>query len=266
MSIHKTAIVDPGAKIDPSCEIGPYAVIGPEVVMGPRCIVGAHSVVEHVRMGSDNRLHPGCYVGTAPQDLKYAGEKTRLVMGDKNIVRECVTLNRGTAATGETRIGSGCLFMAFSHVAHDCRLGSGVIMANVGTLAGHIEIGDYSVIGGLVAIHQFVRIGKCCMLGGGAKVAKDMLSFCNVQGDRATIRGLNMLGMRRLKLSRDKVKALKEAYRLLFLADIPWDKAVSRIKAIDTPEVKEWVAMIETSKRGVAKPINRTPVQEEVAL
>ncbi len=264
MSTHKTAIVDPGAKIDPTCEIGPYTVIGPDVVMGPRCIVGAHCVLEYVHMGADNRLHSGCYVGTAPQDLKYAGEKTLLTMGDKNTVRECVTMNRGTNATGKTIVGSGCLFMAFSHVAHDCRLGDNVILANAGTLAGHVEIGNYSVIGGLAAIHQFVRIGSYCMLGGGAMVAIDTLPFTNCQGDRATIRGLNLIGMRRAGLSRDTVKSVKEAYRILFLADLPWDEAVSRIKAIDTPQVQEWVRFIETSKRGLMKPA-KTVIAEGVA-
>jgi UDP-N-acetylglucosamine acyltransferase len=265
MSTHQTAIVDPGAQIDPTCEIGPYAVIGPDVIMGPRCTVGAHSVLEYVHMGADNRMHPGCYVGTAPQDLKYAGEKTLLKMGDKNTVRECVTINRGTTASGETIIGSGCLFMAFSHVAHDCRLGDGVVIANAGTLAGHVEIGSCSVIGGLVAIHQFVRIGSYCMLGGGAMVAQDVLPFTNAQGDRANIRGLNLVGMRRAGLSREAVKSVKEAYKVLFLADHPWDEAVSRIKAIDTPQVKEWVRFIDISKRGLMKPAKLSAVEEGVA-
>jgi len=157
-NIHPTAIIDPSAKIDPTAQIGPYAIIGEGVTIGAGCSIGAHAVVEHVVMGKENRLFSGCYVGVAPQDLKYAGEKTRLVMGDKNTVRECVTLNRGTAAHGETKIGSNCLFMAYSHVAHDCHIGDGVILVYSVAVAGHVTIGDYTVVGGLAAIHQFLTI------------------------------------------------------------------------------------------------------------
>ncbi len=266
-NIHPTAVVDPSARIDPTAVIGPYAVIGPETVVGPRCVVGAHAVVEYARMGADNRIMPGAFVGTPPQDLKYAGEQTRLVMGERNTVRECVTLNRGTAAHGETRIGSGCLFMAYSHVAHDCAIGDGVILVNSVGIAGHVEIGDYSVVGGLVGIHQYVRIGKYCMLGGGSMVGKDLPPFCTCQGDRASLRGLNLLGMRRAGLSRETIAAVKEAYRILFLSGLRLEEAVAQLKASGPcPEVLEMLEFMARSKRGVMRPASGVAEEEEVSL
>lgn len=262
-NIHPTAVVHPTAKIDPSVIIGPHAVIGEDVVIGPGTTIGAHAVVEFTTLGRNNKLFPGCYVGTAPQDLKYAGERTRLTMGDNNTVRECVTLNRGTSATGETIIGSGCLFMAFSHVAHDCRVGNGVIMANGAPLAGHVTVGDYTVIGGLVAIHQFTRIGRYCMLGGGAMVGQDIPPFCNAQGDRATLRGLNLLGMRRAGLHRDTVSAIKGAYKTLFLSGLRLEEALAQLKSSAVPEVLEMVRFFEESKRGVTRPAVGSREEEE---
>lgn len=266
-NIHPTAVIDPTAKLDPSVVIGPYAVIGEDVVMGPGCTVGAHAVVEFTHMGRENRLFPGCHVGGAPQDLKYAGERTLLVMGDKNTVRECATLNRGTAAHGETRIGSHCLFMAYSHVAHDCVLGNGVILVNSVALAGHVEVGDYAVLGGLAAVHQFVRIGKYTMAGGGSMIGKDVPPFCTSQGDRATLRGLNLLGMRRAGMGREAVQAVKNAYKTLFLSGLRLEEAIAQIKASHPgQEVAEFIEFIERSKRGVMRPAAGVTEEEEVAL
>lgn len=266
-NIHPTAIVHPAAKLDPSVEVGPFVVIGEDVVMGPKCSVGAGAHVEFTHMGAENRLLPGCYVGGPPQDLKYAGERTRLVMGDKNIVREAVTLNRGTNATGETRIGSGCLFMAYSHVAHDCRIGDGVIIVNAVAIAGHVEIGDYSVVGGIVGIHQFVRIGKYCMVSGGSMVGKDLPSFCVAQGDRAKLRGLNMIGMRRAGLSREAMAAVKDAYKALFSSGQPIEATLAQLKAgSPTAEVFEMVQFFERSQRGVMRPATGAAAEEEVTL
>lgn len=266
-NIHPSAVVDTTAEIDPAAVVGPFAVVGPKTVLGPGCVVGAHGVVEYAVLGRDNRIHPNAFVGTPPQDLKYAGEETLLVMGDNNIVREGATLNRGTAASGKTVIGSNCLFMTNTHVAHDCRLGSGVIMANLATLAGHVEVGDFSVFGGFVGVHQFVRIGRYCMMGAGSKVGKDMPSFCMCQGDRATLRGLNLIGMRRAGLHRDVVSAVKEAYRTLFLSGLRVEEAAAKLKTgSPPPEVLEMVAQVETSKRGVTRPPTGAPVEEEVTL
>ena len=218
-------------------------------------------------MGKNNRLHPGCFVGTPPQDLKYAGERTRLEMGDSNTVRECVTLNRGTGAGGRTRIGSGCLFMAYSHVAHDCVIGNGVIVVNSVGVAGHVEIGDFSVIGGLAGIHQFVRVGRYCMIGGGSMIGKDIPSFCTCQGDRAKLRGLNLLGMRRAGLGREAVAAVKEAYKTLFLSGMSLEDAVTRLKEGNPgPEVSDMLSFIEGSRRGVTRPAVGAEAEEEVTI
>ncbi|MBI3300052.1 MAG: acyl-ACP--UDP-N-acetylglucosamine O-acyltransferase [Elusimicrobia bacterium] len=265
--IHPTAVIDPGASLAAGVKVGPYAVIGEDVVIGEGTSIGAHAHVEFTHMGKENRLLPGCFVGGPPQDLKYAGERTRLVMGERNTVRECVTLNRGTNASGETRIGSNCLFMAYSHVAHDCRIGDGVIVVNSVGIAGHVEIGDYTVVGGIVGVHQFVRIGKYCMVGGGSMVGKDLPSFCVCQGDRATLRGLNMVGMRRAGLSRDAQTAVKAAYKAIFLSGTPLEAALAELKAAGpTAEVFEMIEFIERSQRGTLRPATGALAEEEVTL
>jgi UDP-N-acetylglucosamine acyltransferase len=269
MAIHPTAVVHESAKVDPSAEVGPYAIVGPEAVIGPRTKVGAHAVVEHATLGADNILHPGSFVGTPPQDLKYAGEKTRLVMGDKNVVREAVTLNRGTAQGGGlTKIGSGCLFMACSHVAHDCQLGDGVIVVNAVLLAGHVHVGDGAVLGGSAAVHQFSRIGRLAMLGGGSMNGQDVLPFATTQGDRACLRGLNLLGLRRAGVPRESVSALKEAYRTLFFSGLTQADALAKLKREGpTKEVLEWIAFIEAAgKRGIMRPAAGATELEEAAL
>ena len=269
-NIHPTAVIHPSAKIDPTAKIGPHAIIGENTTIGAGTVVGPHAVVEHATVGKNNRLHAGCFVGTAPQDLKYAGEPTRLVMGDNNSIRECVTLNRGTTATGETVIGSNCLFMAYSHAAHDCRVGNGVVVANSVALAGHVEVGDFTVIGGLVGIHQFTHIGRYCMLSGGSMVGKDVLSFCNCQGDRAGLRGLNLVGMRRAGLARQTVSAVKEAYQTLFMSGLRLPEAIAKLKATAAPpEVLEMVGFVERalgSKRGVMLPTRKAPAEDEVSV
>jgi UDP-N-acetylglucosamine acyltransferase len=265
MSIHPTAIIDPSATIDPSVEIGPYAVIGPHSMIGAGCSIGAHAVIDRTHMGRNNRIFPGAYVGGAPQDLKFAGEETLLVMGDSNTVRECVTLNRGTQATQKTVIGSECLFMAYSHVAHDCVIGNHVIFANSATLAGHIEVGDYTVFGGLTAVHQHSRIGRLCMIGGGAMIPKDVPPFCIAQGDRATLKGLNLFGLRRAKFSHETVRKIKEAYRIVFMSGLSLEEALSRIEGSNpAPEVTEMAFFIRSSKRGVTRPASKAVQEEEV--
>jgi UDP-N-acetylglucosamine acyltransferase len=269
MAIHPTAVVDKTAQIDPSAEIGPYAVVGPETVIGARTKIGAHVVVEHATLGCDNVLHPGCYVGTPPQDLKYAGEKTRLIMGDKNVVRECVTMNRGTAqGGGVTRVGSGGLFMACCHVAHDCQVGNGVIIVNAVLLAGHIHIGDGAVLGGACAIHQYVNVGRFAMIGGGSMVGHDILPFATAQGDRATLRGLNVLGMRRGGFSREAMGSVKAAYKALFLQGGRLEDNVAKLKTENpVKEVAEWIAFIEAAgKRGVMRPAVGATEAEEASV
>lgn len=269
MAIHPTAVVDKSAVVDPTAEIGPYAVIGPKTTIGARTKVGAHVVIEYATVGADNVFHPGCYVGTPPQDLKYAGEETRLVMGDKNVVRECVTINRGTAqGGGVTSIGSNCLFMACSHVAHDCKVGNGVIIVNAVLLAGHVHIGDMAVLGGACAIHQYNRIGRLAMLGGGSMNGQDVLPFTNTQGDRAVLRGINMLGLKRAGVPPESRTALKNAYKVLFLSGLTQVEALAQLKAGDRPDpiVQEWIDFIESAgKRGYMRPAVGATELEEVA-
>ncbi|MBI5244610.1 MAG: acyl-ACP--UDP-N-acetylglucosamine O-acyltransferase [Elusimicrobia bacterium] len=267
-NIHPTAVIHPAAKIDPTASIGPLAYVGEDAVIGAGSVVGPHAVVEFAVLGKNNRLHPGCYVGTPPQDIKYKGERTRLVMGEGNTVRENVTLNRGTTATGETRIGSGCLFMANSHVAHDCRIGSHVILVNSAGVAGHTEIGDFAILGGLAGLHQFIRIGRFCMLGAGAMVGKDVPPFCTCQGDRATLRGLNLVGLRRAGFSHSAVSAVKSAYKTLFLSGLRLEEALARLRAGSPgPEVGELVAFIEgAGKRGIMRAETGALAEEEVTL
>ncbi len=268
MAIHPTAVVDPSAKIDPTAEIGPYAIIGPDTIIGARTKVGAHTVVEYATLGSDNILHSGCYVGTAPQDLKYAGEKTRLEMGDKNVVRETVTMNRGTAqGGGVTKIGNNCLFMAASHVAHDCHVGNGVIVVNAVLLAGHVTVGDGAVLGGMCAIHQHSRIGRLAMLGGMSANGQDVLPFANTQGDRAVMRGINMLGLKRAGVAPESRTALKDAYKILFLSGMTQVDALAKLKASKVdPIVQEWIDFIESAgKRGYIRPAVGAKELEESA-
>src|ERR1044071_1613766 len=191
--IHPTAAVHPSATIAEGAEIGPYAVIGPETEIAAGAWIGPHAVVEYATIGAECKIHPHAFVGTPPQDLKYKGEKTRVKIGARTTIRECVTVNRGTSASGLTVVGDNCLLMAYCHVAHDCVLGNNVIMANLATLAGHVEVADDVVMGGFVAVHQFARIGLGVMLGGGSQVAQDVALFCMTHGDRAVIVGLNVV-------------------------------------------------------------------------
>ncbi len=267
MAIHTTAVIDPSAKIDPSADIGPYAIIGAHTVIGAGCSIGAHAVVDRTHMGRNNKIFPGAYVGGAPQDLKFAGEETLLLMGDSNTVRECVTLNRGTHATGKTVIGSNCLFMAYSHVAHACVIGSNVIFANSATMAGHVEVGDYTVVGGLAAAHQHLRIGRLCMIGGGAMIPKDVPPFCIVQGDRATLKGLNLLGLRRAGFSPSTVRGIKEAYRIFFMSGLSVEEALRQVEGSNPgPEVQDMASFMRASKRGVTRPAVKALQEEEAVI
>jgi len=262
--IHSTAVVHPSAQIGPQVEIGPYAVIGEDVVLQARVRVGPHAVVEYADVGEACQIHAGAFVGTAPQDLKYRGEKTRLALGPGCVVRECVTLNRGTAATGVTKIGARCLFMAYSHVAHDCIIGNEVIMANSVALAGHVEIGDWAVLGGISAVHQFVRIGKLAMLGGGAMVPLDVPPFTLAWGDRARLSGLNLIGLRRRGYTQEDIADLKKVYRDVFDSPLPLkEQAALLAKEERTPAVKEFIQFLQTSPRGICRPDSKKSQSED---
>lgn len=216
--IHPTSVVEKGAKLGASVRIGPFCHIGPHVELGERVELLSHvAVAGRTTVGEGTRIYPFASIGHPPQDLKYKGEDSRLVIGRDNIIREHVTMNPGTAGGGMvTRIGDRCLFMVGVHVAHDCVIGDEVIMANNATLAGHVVIGECAVFGGLSAVHQFVRIGKHAMVGGVTGVERDVIPYGSVVGDRARLSGLNLVGMQRHGFTREEIQALRQAYQLLF--------------------------------------------------
>ncbi len=263
-SIHPTAVIHSSAKIAGGVEIAPYAVIGEAVTLHPRVKVGPHAVVEFAEVGEACHIHAGAFVGTAPQDLKYRNERTRIVLGPGCVVRECVTLNRGTAASGETKIGARCLFMAYAHVAHDCIIGSEVIMANSVAVAGHAEVGDGAVIGGMVGLHQFVRVGKLAMIGAGAMVPLDIPPYTMAQGDRAKLNGLNLTGLRRRGLPAPEISALKKAYRDIFESTQPVAQQLAAMSQQTHPEVvRELIEFLKNSPRGFCRPAKKSTAGEE---
>lgn len=263
--IHPSAIIHKSAKIDKTVEIGPYAVIGEDTVLSAGVKVGSHAVVERAEVGENCIIHSHAAVGTAPQDLKYKNEPTKLVLGPNCTVREFATLNRGTTASGETVIGSNCLLMAYVHVAHDCRIGNNVIMANLATLGGHVEIGDRAFLGGACGIHQFNKIGKLAMLGGGSIVTLDVLPFTQVQGDRASLRGLNLVGMKRASMSRETIEEIKSAYRTLFLSGLLMEEALEQLEASGPgAEVRDMIQFIHGSKRGICRPLHKDSGEEAI--
>jgi UDP-N-acetylglucosamine acyltransferase len=238
-------------------EIGPYAVVGPEVKIGPGTRVGAHAVLEgRTTIGERNRIFQFASLGAIPQDLKYHGESTELVIGDDNQIREFTTMHVGTEGGGGiTSVGNRNLFMNFSHVAHDCHVANRAIFANGATLAGHVVVEDHVIVGGLAAVHQFVRLGESSMLGGGAMVVQDVPPFCVVQGDRAGLVGLNVEGLRRRAFADDEVRALRSAYRTLFRSGLPAREAVrkAREESSSSEAVARLLDFVEGSKRGICR-------------
>ncbi len=257
MNIHPTAIVDPGAQLSEGVQVGPYTIIRSDVTIGKNTIIGPHVVIDsHTDIGANCRIFQFSSIGAPPQDLKYRGEETRVIIGDNNIIREFVTINRSTTADiGMTKIGNNNLLMAYCHVAHNCRLGDYVVMANAANLAGHIDVEDFAIIGGLTGIHQFTRIGTHAFIGGASAVAQDVPPYVTVSGNRAKPYGLNLVGLRRRGFSEETLKALKEAYRIIFRSSLVLKKAVERIRAEvpDLPEVRRFVEFIERSERGVCR-------------
>lgn len=217
--IHETAQVHSAAELAGNVEVGPFAVIGEHVRIGAGTRIGAHAVIDdYTEIGCDNHIYQFASVGAEPQDLKFAGEVSWLKIGDRNRIREFTTLHRGTAdGGGETIVGDDCLFMAYSHVAHDCRVGNHVILANAATLAGHVIVDDFAILGGLSAVHQFTRIGPHVMISGGSMVGQDVVPYAISQGDRARIVGLNTVGLKRRGFSEQALKNIKAAYKLIFV-------------------------------------------------
>ncbi len=256
--IHPTAIVSPRAEVGEGVEIGPYAVIGDGVVLGAGCTVGAHSVIDGpAEFGPGNRIGPHACLGQAPQDLKYAGEPTRLRVGERNVIREFATVHRGTVGGGGiTTIGDENYLMAYIHVAHDCHVGSRTIFANYAALAGHVEVGDDSTLGAYTAVHQFARIGRYAFTGGMTAASQDVLPFMKTAGVDATRSyGVNSIGLRRKGFSDERIEALQNAYRILSSPKLNTSQALARIEAelSGNPDVAYLVEFIRGSRRGVHK-------------
>ena len=258
MNVHPTAIVHPKAQLAGGVTVGPFSLIGEHVELGEDCEVSSHVVIDgHTRMGKNNRVFPFTTIGLAPQDLKYRGEATSVEIGDGNIIRECVTIHRGTAeGDGVTRIGSRNLLMAYVHIAHDCKLGSHIIMANGASLAGHIEIQDHATVGPFCGIHQFTRIGAYSFLGAFSVVNLDILPYSKTTAPRPLgVYGANKLGLDRRGLSAEDIKELDAAFRLLSRSKLNTTQALEAIEAkgFQSPHVKPLVEFVRTSERGVAK-------------
>lgn len=255
-NIHPTAIVSPNAELADDVNVGPYTIIEDNVKIGSGSKIASSSLLASgATLGNNVEVHHGAVIGSIPQDLKFGGEVTQVVIGDSTIVREYATVNRGTKAYGTTTVGKECLLMAYSHVAHDCILGDGVIMANSVNLAGHIEVGDYVIIGGVVPVHQFVKIGAHAMIGGGFRVQQDICPYALVAGYPLKVTGINTVGLRRRGFKREVIKTLEKAFKLLFFSGLNTSQAVELIKSEveQIPEVQELLNFIAKSTRGFVK-------------
>jgi len=255
--VHPTAVVSPKAELGEDVVIGPYAVVGEGVVLGARTTVGAHASVQGPAVfGEENRIFPHAALGFDPQDVKYRGEPTRLLVGSRNVFREFTTVHRGTpSGKAETVIGDDNYFMNYSHVAHDNRIGSRVVMANYAVLAGHVEVGSFAIVGAFNAIHQFCRVGAYAFLGAYTGCRQDVLPFCRTDGLDAKTYGLNTIGLKRNGFSDERIEALQKAYRLLVKSKLNTSQALERIAAEipNQPDVEELVRFIRTSERGFIK-------------
>jgi len=253
--IHPTAVIDPGARIGAGVHIAAYAVIEEDVVIGEGCRIAAHAVIKrHTRMGARNQVAEHAVIGGDPQDLKFdPNTLSGVELGDDNVLREGVTIHRGSRPDNVTRVGNGCFLMAYSHIAHDCVIGSHVIMANTATLAGEVVIFDRAFVSGAVNVHQFCRIGRNAMISGCSRISQDALPFCITEGNPSRARGLNLVGLRRSGFAPGDIAALKDAYRMLYRR-VPLATAIERMKASASAPVQELAAFIEGSKRGFTHP------------
>lgn len=255
--IDSKAIVDPGARLGADVHVGPYCVIGPDVVIGDRCRLESHVIVHGpTTLGPDNVISPMAAVGGPPQDLKYSGEPTRLVVGAGNRIREFVTLNRGTVGGGGvTTVGDGNLFMAYAHVAHDSHVGSRNIFANAATLAGHVEVGDDATVGAFSGVHQFTRIAKQAFIGGYSVVTQDALPWVITVGNRAATHGINLVGMKRKGYSAETIEAIKRCYMTLFRSKLLLQDAMAQVESElgHVEEVRYFLEFVRSSTRGVCR-------------
>ncbi|MGQ9618037.1 MAG: acyl-ACP--UDP-N-acetylglucosamine O-acyltransferase [Candidatus Aminicenantia bacterium] len=259
--IHTTAVIDKSAEIDDDVWIGPYTIIGKDVKIGRETRVEGHSIIEgNTIIGKKNHIFPYASIGREPQDIKYRGEETFLNIGDENIIREFVTINRGTPhGGGVTRIGNKNFIMAYSHVAHDCRIHNETILINGATLAGHVEVQDFAVVGAFTGVHQFTRIGKYSFIGGYSVITQDVPPFSKVVGARpAQLIGINGIGLRRRGMSREEIESLQVAFKIIFFSEMNTSQALEKIEkeGPDTETVRELINFIKESKRGVIKKVS----------
>lgn len=260
MTIHPTAVIDKRAELDSSVSVGPYALIGADVSIDEGCTIAGHAVISGPAViGKNNEISSFTSVGAAPQDLKYNGEPTQLIIGDNNRIREYASIHRGTEqGGGKTIIGNGNLLMSYIHIAHDCRIGNGVIMSNVATMAGHVEVGDCATIGGLVAVHQFARVGKYSYIGGVSGINLDVPPFVIITGtrNRTRISGINKIGLKRRGFSRETIAKIDNAFRIIFRSpDLLLKDAleIAKKEITDCSEVDDMVRFFEDSERGVVR-------------
>ena len=256
VKIHPTAIVDPKAELGAETIVGPYSIVGSEVVLGQGCWLQHHvTLCGPLRAGAKNKFYAYCSIGQQTQDLKYAGEPTYLEIGDENTFREFCTVNRSTKADGKTRVGHRGNFLAYSHIGHDCTVGDSVVFSNNGTLAGHVEVGDHAVMGGLTAVHQFCRIGRFAITGGCSKIVQDVPPFLIADGNPAEIRGVNLVGLERAGLPPEIIKAIKEAFRLIYRSKLNTRQAIEAVRNQIEPreEITQLIEFIEKSERGIIR-------------
>ncbi|NQV19145.1 MAG: acyl-ACP--UDP-N-acetylglucosamine O-acyltransferase [Armatimonadetes bacterium] len=254
--IHPSAIVNPKAEIGENIEIGPFCIIGPNVIIGDNCTLFSNVIIDgNTTIGSGNKFFHSAVIGTIPQDLKYKGEPTRLIIGDNNTFREFATVNLSATMDEPTRIGDNCLLMAYSHIAHNCRLGSNLIIANAVNFAGHIHVEDFVIIGGMSAIHQFVKIGKYAFIGGKSGLKKDVPPFTRGEGFPYRVIGLNSIGMQRKGFSDQQIAAIKKVYKIFYNSGLNTSQALEKVSEISelTDEQELFVDFIKNSERGINK-------------
>lgn len=252
--IHPTAVVDASAELGADVVVGPYTVIGPDVVIGNGTRLGPHVFIERdTTIGAECHIHNGAVLGSSPQDLKYGGERTHVVIGNRTVVREFATVNRGTEARGQTEIGSDCLIMAYAHVAHDCLIGDHVVLSNAVNMGGHVEIDEWAVVGGMTPIHQFVRIGCHAFVGGASRVIKDVPPYVRAAGSPMELYGLNVVGLQRRGFPEDVRRELKRAYRHFFQSSYNVRQALEHAETEleSIPEIRRFLRFIEESERGI---------------
>jgi UDP-N-acetylglucosamine acyltransferase len=254
--IHPTAIVEAKAEIGAGTIIGPYCIVHAGVVLGPDCWLQHHVTLSGPTVaGARNKFYAYCSIGQQTQDLKYLGEPTYLEIGDENTFREFVTVNRGTASTGKTRIGNCGNFLAYSHIGHDCTVGDAVVFSNNGTLAGHVQVGDHAIMGGLTAVHQFCRLGRYAITGGCSKIVQDIPPFMIADGNPAQVRGINLVGLERSGFAPESIKVIKEAFRLIYRSKYNTRQAIEAIQQ-ELPaseEINQIVEFIQQSERGIIR-------------